>query len=705
MRLITSICLGLGAAILLLAVYLGLELVNGQKTMVREAQEAAHRQAEDAAGAIDSELTRQANIADQLAEQMSSGGLTGESSSRRLMEIMEAGPDLYGLGIAYAPFSFGPQQRLYAPSCFRREGERSPQLLAYEDELDYTNPEIEWYANAMEGRSGWAEPLWHEAGGFITAVYSTPFSRADGNREVAGVVFLLMKMTGIEQQMARLELGHSGYATVISREAYFLVHPSPVSVQEHVNLFQLPEVASDQAAQQALANATQGGSGMLDRENRLTGQASFFFYEPIPGPGWSLFVTLIKDEIPRDQRQFRRQVIHTSVSVIVGLTGLMVWPFVGLYRKYSRVSILWCLVGFSSLLILAGLVIIRYVVFNQASEDDRDSVSVVDSSGLDAFVQSQRIQAGKSEPPALVPTGIFLQSMKFTGPDEILITGYVWQKYAEDLPQKISRGFTFPDAISPHITEAYHRREDNLETIGWYFETRLRQNMNVSRYPFDHSDVSIRLWHKELGSGVFLVPDLASYSLRNPAGRPGIDESLSVSGWTISASFFDYKFVEYQTDLGIPGQFEVGRRPELNFNVRLKRLLLDAMISNGIPLGVVLVMLFAILVTSTTDEEESKLLGFNPSGVLRTGSALFFVVLLAHIQLRSRLDVDEVVFMESFYFLVYLTILAVSLHSFLFSLARFNRGPLGYHHGLVQKLLFWPLLLSASLVVTILRFY
>jgi hypothetical protein len=178
-----------------------------------------------------------------------------------------------------------------------------------------------------------------------------------------------------------------------------------------------------------------------------------------------------------------------------------------------------------------------------------------------------------------------------------------------------------------------------------------------------------------------------------------------VSGWTISASFFDYKFVEYQTDLGIPGQFEVGRRPELNFNVRLKRLLLDAMISNGIPLGIVLVMLFAILATSTTDEEESKLLGFNPSGVLRIGSALFFVVLLAHIQLRSRLDVDEVVFMESFYFLVYLTILAVSLHNFLFSLARFNRGPLGYHHGLVQKLLFWPLLFSASLVVTILRFY
>lgn len=703
MRFIPAICLGLGVAVLLLAIYLAVDLVDGQRTTVREAQEAARRQAVDAAGEIDSELKRQAHLADQLAEQMSSGRLTGESLNGRLMEIMEAGPDLHAIGVAYAPFSLGPQQRLYAPSCFRREG--SLQLLQFEEELDYTNPEIGWYADALEGRSGWAEPIWHETGGFITAVYSTPFSRSDGNREVTGVVFLLMNMTSIQKQFARLELGHTGYATVISQQGFFLVHPSPVSVQEHVNLFQLPEVQSDETARRALANATQGGSGMLDFQNRLTGQASFFFYEPIPEAGWSVFVTLIKDEIPRDQREFRRQVIHTSVSVIAGLTGLAVWFCVGLYRKHFRVSILWCLAGFSSLLLLAGLVMIRYVVFNQASEDDRDSISVVDPSGLDAFLQSRRVQAGSGEPPALIPTGIFLQSMKFTGPDEILITGYLWQKYAENLPQRISQGFTFPDAISPQITEAYRRREDNLETVGWYFETHLRQNLNVSRYPFDHSDVSIRLWHKDLGSDVVLVPDLASYSLLNPAGRPGLNEDLSVSGWEVSGSFFDYKFVEYQTNLGIPGQFEEGRVAELNFNVRLKRRLLDVMISNGIPLGVVLVMLFAILASSTKDEDESKLLGFNPSGVLRVGSALFFVVLLAHIQLRSTLGVNEVVFMESFYFLVYVTILLISLHNFLFSQEKFNRGPLGYNNGLVQKLLFWPALFGASLVITILRFY
>ena len=133
--------------------------------------------------------------------------------------------------------------------------------------------------------------------------------------------------------------------------------------------------------------------------------------------------------------------------------------------------------------------------------------------------------------------------------------------------------------------------------------------------------------------------------------------------------------------------------------------LLDVVISSGIPLIMVMIMLFAMLASSTRDEEESKLLGFNPSGVMRVGSALFFIVLLAHIQLRSSIQVQQVVFMEYIYFVVYAAMLLVSLHNFLFSLERYNKGRLGYRNGLVQKLLFWPLVSGALLLITILHLY
>ena len=59
-----------------------------------------------------------------------------------------------------------------------------------------------------------------------------------------------------------------------------------------------------------------------------------------------------------------------------------------------------------------------------------------------------------------------------------------------------------------------------------------------------------------------------------------------------------------------------------------------------------MVMLFSVIVTSTKDEDEAKILGFGPSGAMRISSALFFVILLAHIHLRDTLQLQEVAFIE-----------------------------------------------------------
>ena len=80
-----------------------------------------------------------------------------------------------------------------------------------------------------------------------------------------------------------------------------------------------------------------------------------------------------------------------------------------------------------------------------------------------------------------------------------------------------------------------------------------------------------------------------------------------------------------------------GREPvsDLSFNVSVKRNLLDAGIGNGIPLLVVVLMLFTMVASSTKDQPESEIAGFPPSRMMRVTSALFFVVLLAHIHLRE----------------------------------------------------------------------
>ena len=248
--------------------------------------------------------------------------------------------------------------------------------------------------------------------------------------------------------------------------------------------------------------------------------------------------------------------------------------------------------------------------------------------------------------------------------------------------------------------KAYRREEGEELTVGWYIEATIRQQLDLSRYPLDHGDVSIRLWHRDFERNVALVPDLASYAATNPTALPGLAEGVSLSGWVMTASFFDYRRRSYNTDLGIPGAVGEGSFPELHFNITIKRSLINVVLTNGIPLLVVLLLLFAVLLSSTRDADQSKLLGFNPSSVVRLGSGLFFVVVLAHIQLRNTIPLQQIMLLEYSYFIVYLTILAVVVHSFVFFRRRPKLRVVEYEDSLIVKLLYWPVILGIQFAAT-----
>ena len=44
----------------------------------------------------------------------------------------------------------------------------------------------------------------------------------------------------------------------------------------------------------------------------------------------------------------------------------------------------------------------------------------------------------------LIPTGVFIQSLHFVTASDVNVTGYIWQKYSDAVPEDVSRGFTLP---------------------------------------------------------------------------------------------------------------------------------------------------------------------------------------------------------------------------------------------------------------------
>ena len=169
----------------------------------------------------------------------------------------------------------------------------------------------------------------------------------------------------------------------------------------------------------------------MDHVNLLTGQSSWFFYQPVRSAGWSLIVVRIKDEILTIGRFFRRRVIWISLLSIVGLMGVAIWFSSYWYGERPR-SVLWGLSVLLSILLLAGSFAIRWVVYHQVPEEDQDRVTILDAAGLDALLsQEKAFEAQGRRPPIYVPTGISVQSMKFVTPKELAVTGYLWQKFSE----------------------------------------------------------------------------------------------------------------------------------------------------------------------------------------------------------------------------------------------------------------------------------
>ena len=338
---------------------------------------------------------------------------------------------------------------------------------------------------------------------------------------------------------------------------------------------------------------------------------------------------------------------------------------------------------------------------------------LADQAAVDHALQEQIPPAAGDEARVLVPTGVFIQSLAFLSATDVNLTGYIWQRYSADTRGRVSEGFVLPeriDAGSTTIEEAYRRDEPGGDlVIGWYFDVTLRQPFDYAKYPLDSHRVWLRMWHRDFDRNVVLTPDLASYESTRLGEAFGLDQEIVPGGWRIEETYFSYERASYDTNFGLEGY--VGQRdfPELHFQIVVHRKFINAFIINLVPLLVVFALLFAMVMTVTGDKARAEAFGFNTSGAIGTAAALFFVVMLAHIQLRESFAGAGIVYLEYFYLVAYVAVLLSCLNVYLFSATGGGTGthPWILHHrdNLIPKLVFWPAILLCLAVITLFFFH
>ncbi|NEQ36891.1 MAG: hypothetical protein F6K40_11625 [Okeania sp. SIO3I5] len=671
-----------------------------QKETFDNAKQQAQRATSRVALEIDRRLYFAQESAVSVANNLSSGKLSDGELLERLKLELEENIDFLDIGVAYKPFAYRSDVRFYAPYYARIDNK----IELNETQFNYTKPKYAWYSNTLNKGPNWGEPyFWSDTNlssdpvvGFFTPFYNPNTE----DKSTRGIVYSEYSLTKILEIVQSLNLGRTGYGFIISETGTYLYHPNEEYFKAQVNVFDITYQQQDEKLRELIVKALKGTPVEANLTDKVTGQNSWLFLRQTNLNGWVVGIVFIQDEIIPDSAVTRQKLIALSLAYLWSAVFLSVLLFKAYLGGVKRISFLSFII---SILFVINLGFVWNLVLKARTYTATRNLLLSDT-GVRQLLAPQ-IELSKElnqEPPLVVPTGVFIQSFDLTSPKDAFVTGYIWQTYEDGVHDDLSRGIILADAIEDsdyELREDYRYKKDGLEVIGWYFAYTLRMDFNFSYYPFDDKDLKIRILHQDFNNGelnrrVILTPDFQSYTVINPRTAPGVDKEIVLGEWYLRDSFFEYVFKTYNTNFGVINAAPKTDFPELQFTVILQRSFLGLFIAKLGPMIVVLTLLFAVLLVSNPEQTME---------VLGACAGFVFIVILDQVTVREQIITKGIVYLEYFYFVVYLYIFLVSVNFILWSLNP-NLSLFKYKDNFIFKAIYWPTMLKVLLLMTILVF-
>lgn len=655
----------------------------------------------------------------RFANELEARNIHSEELLKQLKQRSRQHEFLLGFTVAYVPDEAEDDPQQYAPFFDNRSGEIEDltQLYDYTEESETSK----WYCECLQAESG----VWVSGYGDGAAThyvgYSVPFYQRDtqtGERKIQGVVNASVSLQDLNRSLNRKFIGSLGGAVLMNEQGTLLAHPrfDYVSGDRTLRTF-AEEVGSEEllrANQEMLAGNSGNVSVKMHRlANFRSDQSGWFFYRPIERPNWSLGVGIMANELDYGHNERRRRqilIVLTIAAFALFLTALIcrvhqlktqqLWIFSFLTSVYlaTSIGIIWYLTTTFGLFV------------SQASTEEPHESRIINIEGLNTFLEQWRQEANELREPRseVVPTGIYVRSLEFTNANNIQVSGFLWQRYRLGSQDHLARGISFPDVApdpgSLTLTQTHQEKNGEFEELGWEFRVTLRQKFDYGAYPFDRQTIAIRLKNADRFQDVVLVPELDRYQLINSQTLPGVREELVLPGWRVMGSYFGYQREDYNFRLTKNSFTDQTRVPVMQFNVVVQRNFLTPFLSHIIPILVVMILLHGILISSSIDEGKQESSGFSAFGVLETSGAFFFAIVLMHIDLRARLNLDIVTYLECLYISGYLALISVALNALAF-ITTDEFAIFEYRDNLLAKVFYWPLFLLLLLAVTLWTLY
>jgi oligopeptide transport system substrate-binding protein len=644
---------------------------------------------------VNNEMQIQMDVATRLADDLTSGALAYADLAGRMRQDLEEHPILFGLGVAFEPYTYKPDLRLYAPY-YRKDELGQYTRVQTENFYDYTDrsdPDSSfWYYDTIEQGAHWYLSGFDPAAQAILVEYYVPFYHTDpqsGKQIPAGMIYIDHSLDTIKSIVQSVDIGQEGYNVLVSDEGYIVVHPQASLMNK--TTAEVASLIGDAQFDTDVQRAQHGEDFYRERTATLGGK-SWTFYKPLQNPGWIIATVMQQNAFAASPQTTLRIMTWLGVVVMIFLLSLF-----GLVFRIERgdEKRLWAASLWALVVLFGGLIWIWGAV-NKNPIQNQNATILTNNANTENIIR--KVEADLEnygvEPPLRIRTGINIESMSIQA-NEATFSGYVWQKYPIGQSDEITQGVQFPDDLSEASQEEVYRFQKNgYEVVGWFFIATLKQSFHIEGYPLDQVNAGIRLLPKVLSQNIILVPDFDEYDFTAPSRNPGLSQNLELADFKLERSYFGYQFDTYNSGMGGAAQVKRNLIPALTFNISASRNILSPIIAFCITVVVVSGLMFGSILVKLD----------SAFSALSNAAALFFVIAITHVGLRSTINASGVVYLEYLFIILYVFILGLAVNGMMV----YSDHPpalVAYKNNLIAKLTFVPLLMASFVVVTMVAFY
>lgn len=399
------------------------------------------------------------------------------------------------------------------------------------------------------------------------------------------------------------------------------------------------------------------------------------------------------DELPLTEGVGVIMPVLGSGVVLLAAAGNLALSRVRSARRRLCASSAWI-----SLLCVAAIGVVWWAVFNDRSMSEVIGSRVQTPAQVGTYLGGHLAKAK----PVRIPTGVFVQSVEFSGASDVKVTGYVWQRYNA---KTTAPGIVLPEADDAYSAKKVYQIDHGRQRVtGWYFQATLRQRFNYKHYPLDRQSLWLRMWSNDMNRSAVLVPDFASYPPWKTGRKYGLDPQMVNEGWNTTGTTFSYTTQRYWSSFGGHGYQAHGRTfPELYFNISMRRAFVGPLVAQLVPVSFIVLLVFASLFVTTRHPERRAVFGFSTFAVIGFAASMLMVITVHHTSVREATGEGGMVYLEYFYAAMYLIILLVAVNAVMLPARRGTRY-LAWCGNLLPKVAYWPLFFGLIFVATLYSF-